>query len=147
MADTDPMETSVECGETVYLGSAEQFLTSGLLRREQIPGQPTCPKSSVFRFERDGRQFTVSRGRTTGSIKFRCGMTEEEQQDYWSRLDAERQYEAVQREESRNIRCLPKDRDQYVRICVRAFSGAYVGSRCRDELLKLNGATRFEKRR
>ena len=44
----------------VYVGTRDAMIAAGLLSREQIPGEPGCPKTHVFRFEHAGRGHTAS---------------------------------------------------------------------------------------
>lgn len=51
-------------------GTAEQFVASGLLSREQIPGEPGCPMVRALRFERDGYEYAVNRGPVSRMVSF-----------------------------------------------------------------------------
>lgn len=63
----------------VYQGTPEQFIASGLLTPEQIPSEPGCPKIVAFRFESDGRRYTVTRGRKSHVIKLRVSRPNKEE--------------------------------------------------------------------
>jgi hypothetical protein len=81
-------------GDTTHTGTREAMIAAGLLAPEQVPGDPTCPRTHVFRFERAGRWHTASLFRHRTLVKLHVGLTREE-------VDAEQARDAV--------RCVAED--------------------------------------
>jgi hypothetical protein len=62
-----------------YTATAERFLASGLLQASQIPGEIACPRSRVYRFARDGREYTVTRGWKLSVVRYFCSRGTDEE--------------------------------------------------------------------
>jgi hypothetical protein len=81
MRDADLERAGIKIDETWrgvdYVGPRAAMIAAGMVTAEQIPGDPACPRTKAFHFERDGRPFTVSFSARKGTVKLRASRTTE----------------------------------------------------------------------
>jgi hypothetical protein len=121
-------------GATVYTGARDAMVGAGLVTPAQIPGDPTCPRTAVFRFEREGRRHAVSVSRGKRLVKLRAMQTWEEHEAQWAQRAAESESRLVAENCRKEIALLPRSRETYERR-VRALASVHV----RDSLLESMG--------
>ena len=97
----------------IYIGTRDAIVGVGLLTPEQVPGEPACPKTHVFRFEREGRPYVVSISRKRGLVKF-CPLPTQEQWETWrEQREAIAEAERVAEDACKSIAALPRSREAY----------------------------------
>jgi hypothetical protein len=107
---------------TTCTGTRDAMIAAELVTPEQVPGEPTCPKTHVFRFERAGRLHTVSLFRHRTLVKLNVGLAREE-------VDAQ----LAQRKAEHKVAELPASREKYEDLVRRCVSFGSV--RCLPERL------------
>jgi hypothetical protein len=100
-------------GATVYTGTRDAMVSAGLVTPAQVPGDPTCPRTAVFRFEREGRWHAVSLSRGKRLVKLRANPTREEYEAQWAQRAAESEARSIAADVEKNIAALPPSREAY----------------------------------